>query len=223
MQRFHLSELNAYSLRFLCKATMNLGIQEHLYHEMWVIHTKMILSQNAVEYEANSSIFVPQNIHILDIIVVCLVKLQAWNAWLTCIKKQREYYYNLFTIHEKLMYSLRPILHFANTDVSITKMCLDSTILVKSIMSRREYTSHSTHIPVDIYLHSLFCCSIKCIIGLGMVFVGLMHGTENKRIKLQLEVKRCHLSFLCNFDISVLFNHVSMLWLSKVFLLFTEL
>jgi hypothetical protein len=188
MQRFHLSELNAYSLRFLCKATMNLGIQEHLYHEMWVIHTKMILSQNAVEYEANSSIFVPQNIHILDIIVVCLVKLQAWNAWLTCIKKQSEYYYNLFTIHEKLM-----------------------------------YTSHSTHIPVDIYLHSLFCCSIKCIIGLGMVFVGLMHGTENKRIKLQLEVKRCHLSFLCNFDISVLFNHVSMLWLSKVFLLFTEL
>jgi hypothetical protein len=36
-------------------------------------------------------------------------------------------------------YSLRPILLFANTDVSTTKMCLDTSILVKSNMGRREY------------------------------------------------------------------------------------
>jgi hypothetical protein len=35
-------------------------------------------------------------------------------------------------------YSLRPILLFANTDVSTTKMCLDTSILAKSIMGRRE-------------------------------------------------------------------------------------
>jgi hypothetical protein len=34
-------------------------------------------------------------------------------------------------------YSLRPILLFANTDVSITKTCLDTSILAKSIMDRR--------------------------------------------------------------------------------------
>jgi hypothetical protein len=39
----------------------------------------------------------------------------------------------------KLVYSLWPILLFANTDVSITKMCLDTSILAKSIMGRREY------------------------------------------------------------------------------------
>jgi hypothetical protein len=35
-------------------------------------------------------------------------------------------------------YSLRPILLIANTDVSITKMCLDTSMLAKSIMIRRE-------------------------------------------------------------------------------------
>jgi hypothetical protein len=37
------------------------------------------------------------------------------------------------------MYSLRPILLFSKTDVSITKICLDTSILAKSIMGRREY------------------------------------------------------------------------------------
>jgi hypothetical protein len=45
-------------------------------------------------------------------------------------------YYQLIS---KLLYSLRSILLFANTDVSITKMCLDTSLLAKSIMSRREY------------------------------------------------------------------------------------
>jgi hypothetical protein len=35
-------------------------------------------------------------------------------------------------------YSLRPILFFANTNVSITKMCLDTSILAKSIMDQME-------------------------------------------------------------------------------------
>jgi hypothetical protein len=36
-------------------------------------------------------------------------------------------------------YSLRPILLFANTDISITKICLDTSVLAKSIMGRRKY------------------------------------------------------------------------------------
>jgi hypothetical protein len=36
-------------------------------------------------------------------------------------------------------YSLRPIILFANMDVSITRMCLDTSVLTKSIMGRREY------------------------------------------------------------------------------------
>jgi hypothetical protein len=41
------------------------------------------------------------------------------------------------------MYSLQPILLFANMDVPITKMCLDTSILAKSIMGRMEYTVYS--------------------------------------------------------------------------------
>jgi hypothetical protein len=41
-------------------------------------------------------------------------------------------------IYAETLYSLRPILLFANTDVSITKMCLDTSILAKSNMDRRE-------------------------------------------------------------------------------------
>jgi hypothetical protein len=39
----------------------------------------------------------------------------------------------------KVMYSLRPILSFANTDISRTKMCLDTSIFAKGNMGRREY------------------------------------------------------------------------------------
>jgi hypothetical protein len=38
-----------------------------------------------------------------------------------------------------IKYSLRSILLFSNTDISTTKMCLDTSILAKSIMGRREY------------------------------------------------------------------------------------
>jgi hypothetical protein len=39
----------------------------------------------------------------------------------------------------QIMYSLRLILLFANTDISTNKICLDTSILAKSIMGRREY------------------------------------------------------------------------------------
>jgi hypothetical protein len=39
---------------------------------------------------------------------------------------------------KNLRYSLRLILLFANADVSMTKMCLDTSTLAKSIMGRRE-------------------------------------------------------------------------------------
>jgi hypothetical protein len=45
----------------------------------------------------------------------------------------------LKVILRKYTYSLRPILLFANTDVSTTNICLDTSTLAKSIMDRREY------------------------------------------------------------------------------------
>jgi hypothetical protein len=42
---------------------------------------------------------------------------------------------------EEKLYSLRPIILFVNVDVSTTKMCLDTSILAKSIVGRREYMS----------------------------------------------------------------------------------
>jgi hypothetical protein len=44
---------------------------------------------------------------------------------------------------------LRPILLFANTDVSTTKMCLDTSILAKSIMGRREYVIFQIFPPLE--------------------------------------------------------------------------
>jgi hypothetical protein len=38
-----------------------------------------------------------------------------------------------------ILYSLRSILLFANMNVSTTKMCLDTSVLAKSITGRREY------------------------------------------------------------------------------------
>jgi hypothetical protein len=46
-------------------------------------------------------------------------------------------------VKEKSSYSLQPILLFANTDISITKMCLDTSILAKNIMGQREYKNSS--------------------------------------------------------------------------------
>jgi hypothetical protein len=46
-------------------------------------------------------------------------------------------YYAIF-LYNTISYSLRPILPFANMDVSITKMCLDTSIFVKGNMDRRE-------------------------------------------------------------------------------------
>jgi hypothetical protein len=42
-------------------------------------------------------------------------------------------------INSETIYSLRPILLFAKMDVSITKICLDTSILVKSNVGPREY------------------------------------------------------------------------------------
>jgi hypothetical protein len=39
----------------------------------------------------------------------------------------------------QLYYSLRPILPFANTDVSSTKMCLDTSVFAEGNMGWKEY------------------------------------------------------------------------------------
>jgi hypothetical protein len=45
------------------------------------------------------------------------------------------------------IYSLQPILLFANMDVSITKMCLDTSILTKIIIGQREYIHYQSRKP----------------------------------------------------------------------------
>jgi hypothetical protein len=57
-----------------------------------------------------------------------------------------------------ISYSLRPILFFANTDVFTTKMCLDISILAKSIMDGREYNCIMYHMGGPIFILP------KCII-----------------------------------------------------------
>jgi uncharacterized membrane protein YidH (DUF202 family) len=52
-------------------------------------------------------------------------------------------------------YSLRPILLFANTDVSIIKICLDISTLVKSIMGRREYHFSRAFIGIFICIKNM--------------------------------------------------------------------
>jgi hypothetical protein len=46
---------------------------------------------------------------------------------------------NLHRYFSIYCYSLRPILLFANMDVSITKICLDTSTLARSIIGQREY------------------------------------------------------------------------------------
>jgi hypothetical protein len=53
-------------------------------------------------------------------------------------------FWQMVMMHQKTTpwfykYSLRPILLFVNTDVSIIRMCLDTSVLAKSIMGRRKY------------------------------------------------------------------------------------
>jgi hypothetical protein len=63
----------------------------------------------------------------------------------------------------KKTYSHRLILLFANTDVSTTKMCLDTSILAKSIMGRREYKKSAIQFRIWIFLECFgfqFSCSV---------------------------------------------------------------
>jgi hypothetical protein len=61
-------------------------------------------------------------------------------------------------LERQKLYSLRSIILFANTDISITKMCLNTTRLAKSIMGRREYdlaTAVNTNSTVKVGLLNL--------------------------------------------------------------------
>jgi hypothetical protein len=60
------------------------------------------------------------------------------SSWKTEENSTRQYLWMTINLACTL-YSLRPILLFANTDVSTTKMCLDTSVLAKSNMGRREY------------------------------------------------------------------------------------
>jgi hypothetical protein len=61
-------------------------------------------------------------------------------------------------------YSLRPILLFDNTDVSTTKMCLDTSILAKSIMGG-ESTSFGLYLSRGFLQSNTEYCNVSCMIG----------------------------------------------------------
>jgi hypothetical protein len=63
----------------------------------------------------------------------------------------------------KLIYSLRPISSFANTDVSSTKMCLDTSVFAKSHMVQREYYKYYIFIHI-ITGSKILCIHIACLV-----------------------------------------------------------
>jgi hypothetical protein len=82
-----------------------------------------------------------------------------------------------------ICYSLRPILLFTNTDVSITKMCLDTSILAKSIMGRREYQYTRNYFNLG-SVHSYMIMNIAdWIAALGCLFAvkGLLQASNSSK------------------------------------------
>jgi hypothetical protein len=53
--------------------------------------------------------------------------------------KEQCTYSGLVLVTACLYYSLRPILTFANTNLSSTKICLDTSVFAKGNIGRREY------------------------------------------------------------------------------------
>jgi hypothetical protein len=74
----------------------------------------------------------------LDVFIFFITALECFDSWRMHIFVYQKCAYKEIASCKKL-YFLRLILLFANTDVSTTKMCLDISILAKSIMSQREY------------------------------------------------------------------------------------
>jgi hypothetical protein len=86
---------------------------------------------------------------------VFLLVLSAFLLFLLVVSSK----YFMHGIVLDMYYSLRPILLFTNMDVSTTKMCLDTFILAKSNMGRKEYYSSIIfcllHIPKKLVFHLL--------------------------------------------------------------------
>jgi hypothetical protein len=68
-------------------------------------------------------------------------------------------------------YSLLPILLFTNMDVSITKMCLDTSILAKSNMSQREYIELDYIASLDYFIWRYFSVSWNAHMFLTIIYV----------------------------------------------------
>jgi hypothetical protein len=81
---------------------------------------------------------------------------------------------------EEFIYSLRPILLFANTDVSITKMCLDTSILAKNNMGRRGHNFriyffgyHGIGYKIYLEFHNFITCLTLIHFCYPVIFVYL--------------------------------------------------
>jgi hypothetical protein len=62
-------------------------------------------------------------------------------------------FHEFATKGDKNCYSLRPILLFANMDVPTTKMCLDTSVLAKSITGRRKYKTSKIYFAPNLPLN----------------------------------------------------------------------
>jgi hypothetical protein len=91
--------------------------------------TKKYTTTNSLIYNARNSIYVKMHIHVV---------FEMWKCkHMRCMRCTIKMYFSFLLVY--LIYSLRPILLFANTDV-----CLDTSVLAKSNMGRREYIFSST-------------------------------------------------------------------------------
>jgi hypothetical protein len=93
------------------------------------------------------------------------------------------------TLILEVKYSLRSILLFTNTDVSTTKICLDTPILAKSIMGRKKYISFCEEKKTIIVVQHLYNEERMVImeqwnfsfsITLVQYFKKWLHGTDHR-------------------------------------------
>jgi hypothetical protein len=78
--------------------------------------------------------------------------------------------YLLGFFRSSFQYSLQPILLLVNTDVSTIKICLDTSILAKSIMDRREYLFFTMSYFVLLKMIDFFLIHLVCLARYAILF-----------------------------------------------------
>jgi hypothetical protein len=129
---------------------------------------------------------------VLCMIMVCHRHTSLWYATsnINVIQKNNTIFY-MNHLYTKYLYTLRPILLFTYTDVSITKMCLDTSVLTKSNMCRREYVLSLHPLKTSQYNNDVYkslqpCVKVAVIVDTaiaGRVKVTVMSATQ-PRVKV---------------------------------------